>query len=334
MSLSRWRPLSFGMDRLAALFSSCTSAGTEGGGWQGGSLARDKALAIVSSSRAMWQRWASRSGFLGLGGGGFEGTGIGELAVLDGLLCLAPIGGRAGAGRLLEDCCLGDTTTVSGMLLGLVLGAGGPGGGGAGRRRGIERGGGGRGGGEHDLLFTLLLSVSWSLSWLPLASFTDAFSAFSRLSSDLTPCEGESSSQRWWWWVWRNKGLTKQRGPLECLLSRRKEGGGVWDRRVGGALSQWAPVCLCCDPSTSLFLLVLWGLRVRLRGRQGRGEVRRWLHSAESQKPITHRHRNTQRQTLTNFKLDTYFSKSNPRFPGNILKQQHTIYTKHITARM
>lgn len=199
MSLSRWRLLSLGMDK-PALFSSSTSAGTEGGGWQGGSLARDKALAIVSSSRAMWQRWASRSGFLGLGGGGFEGTGIGELVVLDGLLCLAPIGGRAGAGRLLGDCCfLGATATVSGMLLGLVLGAGGPGGGGAGRRRGIERGGGGRGGGEQDLLFTLILTECWSLSWLLLASFTDAFSAFSRLSSDLTACEDESSSQ-WWWW--------------------------------------------------------------------------------------------------------------------------------------
>lgn len=152
MSLSRWCPLSLGMDGLPAFFSSSRSAGTAGGGWQGGSLARDRALAMVSSSRAMWQRWASRSGFLGLGGGGFEGTGIGELTVLDGLLCLAPIGGRAGAERLLGDCCcLADTATASGMLLGLVVAAGGPGGGGAGRRRGIERGGGGRGGGGRDL---------------------------------------------------------------------------------------------------------------------------------------------------------------------------------------
>lgn len=198
MSLSRWRPLSFGMDRLPALFSNNPSAGTEGGGWQGGSLARDKAWAIVSSSRAMWQRWDSRSGFLGLGGGGFEGTGIGELAVLDGLLCLAPMGGRAGAGRLLDCCFLVATATVSGMLLGLVLGAGGPGGGGAGRRCGIERGGGGRGGGEHDFLSTLVLSVCLSLSWLLPVNFMGAFSASSGLSSGLTACEGEFSPQ-WWW---------------------------------------------------------------------------------------------------------------------------------------
>lgn len=156
MSLSRWRPLSFGMDRLPVLSPSSISAGAAGEGWQAGSLARDRALAMVSSSRAMWQRWASRSGFFGLGGGGFEGTGMGELAVLDGLLCLAPIGGRAGAGRLLEGCCcFADTATASGMLLGLVVAAGGPGGGGAGRRRGIERGGGGRGGGGRDLRFSL-----------------------------------------------------------------------------------------------------------------------------------------------------------------------------------
>lgn len=70
--------------------------------------------------------------------------------------------------------------------------------------------------------------------------------------------------------------MTKHRGPLECLLSRWKEGGGAWERRVGGALSlQWGPVCLGGDPSTSLFLLVRWGLRVRLRGRRGHGEERR-----------------------------------------------------------
>lgn len=86
---------------------------------------------MVSSSRAMWQRWASRSGFLGLGGGWFDGTGIGELARLDGLLCLALTGGRVGAGPLLED--------RFGILLGLLVAAGGPGGGGAGRRCGIER---------------------------------------------------------------------------------------------------------------------------------------------------------------------------------------------------
>lgn len=298
MSLSRWRPLSLGLDGLPALFSSSTSAGTAGGGWQGGSLARDRALAMVSSSRAMWHRWASRSGFLGLGGGGFEGTGIGELAFLERLLCLVPIGGRVGAGRLLGDwCCLAATATASGMLLGLVVATGGPGGGGAGRRRCIERGGGGRGGGGLDLPFSLRLSVCCPLPLLPPNCFTDDFPAF----SDLTACEGESSSHWWWWWwwVWRNNGLTKHRGPLECLSSRWKEGGEAWGRRVGGALSQLAPVCLCSDPPTSLFLLVRWGLRVRLRGRQGWGEVRRWLHRAESQKPVIHRHRKAQRQALT-----------------------------------
>lgn len=66
----------------------------------------------------------------------------------------------------------------------------------------------------------------------------------------------------------------------------------MWSNRVVGALSQEV-VCLCCDPTTSLFLLVRWGLRVRLRGRQGGGEVHCWLHRAESQKPATARHRMT-----------------------------------------
>lgn len=197
ISLSRWRPLSLGLDGLLALFSSSTSAGTAGGGWHGGSLARDRALAMVSSSIAMWQRWASRSGFLGLGGRGFEGTGIGELAPLVRLLCLAPIGGRAGAGRLLGDwCCLAARTTASGMLLGLVVAAGGPGGGGAGRRRGIERGGGGRGGGCLDLPFSLILSVFCSPTSLLLNVFTDDSPTFPRSLLDLTACEGESSPQR------------------------------------------------------------------------------------------------------------------------------------------
>ena len=312
MSLSRWRPLSFGLDGLPALFSSSTSAGTAGGGWQGGSLARDRALAMVSSSRAMWQRWASRSGFLGLGGGGFEDTGIGELAVLEGLLCLAPIDGLAGAGRLMEVYRgFADAATASGMLLGLVVAGGGPGGGGAGRRRGIERGGGGRGGGDRDLPFTLISSTCFSLPWLLLNGFADAIPAFSGLASDSTACKGRPSSQRWWrWWVWRNRGLRKHRGPLECLLSRWKESGGAWERRVGGALSQCTPVSLCCGPSSSLFLLVRWGLRVRLRGRRGRGEERRWLQRAESQKPVTQRH--SQRQILTN--SNKCFS-LNSRFP-------------------
>lgn len=81
--------------------------------------------------------------------------GFGGLAVLNGLLCLAPIGG-GGAGRLLEDCgCFADTTS-SGMLL-VLMDAGGPGGGGAGCWRDIKHGGGGRGGGGRDLLFSLLL---------------------------------------------------------------------------------------------------------------------------------------------------------------------------------
>lgn len=190
---------------------------------------------MVSSSSAMWQRWASRSGLFGLGGGGCEGTGIGVVAFLDELLCLTPMGGRAGAGRLVENvfCCLAATAAGSGMLLGLVVAAGGPGGGGAGRRRGIERGGGGRGGGGRDLPFSLIRSVCCSLLWLLVNGFE--FPA----SSGLTGGEGGASSQqRRRWWVWRNSGLTKHRGPLECLLSRRNEGGGESDRRVGGALSQ------------------------------------------------------------------------------------------------
>lgn len=284
MSLSRWCPLSLGPDGLSR------SAGVADWGWQDGSLARDRALAMVSSSRAIWQRWDSKSGFFGLGGGGFEVTGIGELPLLDDPLCLMPIEGRVGAGRLFEDwCCL--VITASGMLFGLAVAAGGPGGGGAGRRRGIERGGGGRGG--RDLLLGLILSTCGSLLWLPVKGFDS--SAFSRVDS--TAFEGGSSSEllRRCGWVWRKSGLTKHRGPLECLLSRWKLGGGAWDCKVAGALSQWALVCLCCDPSTSLFLLVRWGLRVRLRGRQGRGEVCRWLHRAESQKPVTHRRKETVR---------------------------------------
>lgn len=198
MSLRRCRPLSLGMDELAALFSSSISAGTAGGGSQGGSLERDKALAMVSSSSAMWQRWDSRSGFLGLGGGGFEGTGIGELAALERLLCLAPIEGRAGAGRLLgEWCCFAATATASRILLGLVVAAaGGPGGGGAGRRRDIDRGGGGRGGGDLELPFSLNSSVCCLLPSVVVDSFTDSFSTFSMLS-DFTADEAELSLQ-WW----------------------------------------------------------------------------------------------------------------------------------------
>lgn len=150
-------------------------------------MARDRALAMVSSSRAMWQRCASRSGFFGLGGGGFEGTG--EPAVLDELLSLVSIGGRAGAGRLLEGR---GCRAATGMLLGLAVGAGGPGGGGAGRRRGIERGGGGRGGGHRDLLFSLILSRCGSLLWLLVKGF-DA-SAFS--TSDFPAADGSSSSEQ------------------------------------------------------------------------------------------------------------------------------------------
>lgn len=156
ISLSRWRPLPFGVDTFSES-SSETSAGT--GGWQVGRLARDNALAIVSSSRAMWQRRASRSGFLGLGGGGFE--------VLDGLLLfLPPIPGGAGAGRFVDGWDFLAVTFTVGMLLGLVvLGVvWAPGGGGAGRRRGIERGGGGRGGGQLDWLFSLSSSVCCSFT--------------------------------------------------------------------------------------------------------------------------------------------------------------------------
>lgn len=194
MSLSRWRPLLLGLDGLPALFSCVTSADL---GWHVGSLARDRALAMVSSSRAMWQRWASRSGFLGLGGGWFDGTGIGELARLNGLLCLALTGGRAGALRLLEDSCrFAATAAASGMLLGVLVAAGGPGGGGAGRRCGIERcrgGWGGRGGGGLDLPLSLILSVCCSLPSLMLNTLTADVSVFSRLLLDLRAREGESS---------------------------------------------------------------------------------------------------------------------------------------------
>lgn len=123
------------------------------------------------------------------------GTGMGELALLEGLLFLVPIGGRAGAGRLV-DGCFADTATAPGMLLGLAVAAGGPGGGGAGRRRGIERGGGGRGGGGRDLPFRLTFSARCSLASLPLDGVADTLTAFSALSSDWLGYTAGSSS-RW-----------------------------------------------------------------------------------------------------------------------------------------
>ncbi len=74
---------------------------------------------------------------------------------------------------------------------------------------------------------------------------------------------------------------------------------------------------ICGDPSTFLFLLVRWGLRVRLRGRRGRGELWRWPHRAESQKPEMHTqtHRNTQWQIQTMFRLNIYFTLDNSRSP-------------------
>lgn len=177
------------------------SAEPAGEGWHVGSFARDSALAMVSSSKAMWQRWASRSGFLGLGGGWFEGTVIGELARLDRLLCLALTGGLAGAGRL-EDCGrFVATATATGMVLGTLVAVGGPGGGGAGRRVGIERGRGGRGGrggGGPDFPFSLILSVCCSLSSMLPSGFTGDVPVFSKLLLDSTASEGESSPQQWW----------------------------------------------------------------------------------------------------------------------------------------
>lgn len=68
--------------------------------------------------------------------------------------------------------------------------------------------------------------------------------------------------------------------------------------------------------------MVRWGLRVRLRGRQGRGEERRWLHRAESQKPETHRHSNTQRRTLTNTLLLGQFKVPRKGISSDKLKDQ------------
>lgn len=234
MSLSRWRPLALGTD-------SAPSSGGASAGAVVGSLARDRAWAMVSSSMARWQRWASRSGFLGRGGGGFAGTAMGELTVLGGPPLLAPIEGRAGAGRLVE-VGFTDTTTDSGMLLGLAeaaaAAAGGPGGGGAGRRRGMERGGGGRGGGGRCLgLFVSVPSSASCLSvLLPSCGAAGSLTTSSVLSAK-QPVYGRDSASWWRWWrVCRNRGLTMHRGPL-LLLLRLSSCEGTGERRVGGALS-------------------------------------------------------------------------------------------------
>lgn len=168
---------------------------------------------MVSSSRAMWQRRASRSGLLGLGGGGF-----GEMVFLGGLLGLEPIDGRGGAGCLLGDGCFGEAT-FTGMLLA------GPGGGGAGRRCSIKRGGGGRGGGVCDSLFVL---ICCSPAWLLVAAFGSAAVSGRGCRSGL-PSQPRC--------VCRNRGKTKHRGALESRLPGGKGGGGVWGCKVGGALS-------------------------------------------------------------------------------------------------
>lgn len=173
------------------------SNGVSAGGGLAGILARDRAWAIVSSSSAMWQRWASRSGFLGLGGGFLE--------LFEGLvaLLLGVVGG-AGAGRLVEGCgflALALAWTA-GMLLGRVV----AGGSGAGRRRGMERGGGGRGGGERDCRFSLT-SFSFTL-----------IEDFPGFLSPLPDRPGQPRGQ-WRWRVWRKCGFTKHSGPLECRLS-------------------------------------------------------------------------------------------------------------------
>lgn len=165
ISLSLWCPLPFG-----AVSELSNGTSKVGGGWLVGRLARDNALAIVSSSSAIWQRCDSRSGcFLGLGGGVFE--------LRDGLVVVVFLfGGGAGAGRLVDDWGFLGVAWTADMLLGLVVLGVDPGGAGAGRLRGIEQGGGGRGGGERDWLFTLTTSMYSSFNCVFIEDFPQSLS--------------------------------------------------------------------------------------------------------------------------------------------------------------